>query len=617
MTKKTISLILTLVCAVSSIFAAQYLSVPLSDNAYRIIEIAEIKGIVTQQSDVKPYNASKVLTLLNEIRISDEISETERLIVEDTINKISTYYGNDENRGLKNIINKGFFRTASENSSATLGVRIHFDEMLGKNFNDGKILDSQNGGTFYFNGDLFNLLSYNVNISAMFDRRGEGAYLPNDFKMMADGNYFSGNGNGSIGEKVWGVANDPELAMSFFNDRVTIRWGSFDRDWGVGDDNFALASTASEFDAFEFYMKPAKWIEFTALQGSFQKFAFGSSDKPFGVNWLSDTYHENKYNNNYSLHRVTLNLWDNVKLSAYESVVWRKRNELSYYNPFAIYMFVQNQLSDYDSMLCGVDFSVLVKNKVKLYGAFGMTELNTLSLSTFLTHARHVISLQGGVEMPVQIGSFGKFGLQVTYLPPFWGTHYRWSALNPDNPFGEYETTFVNKGHTFSYPLYPDSLEFKLNLEANLSKDFKFKLTVKDQLRSAQYALDNVNGTTYETCIDYIVEPELGYENKDFFSYIWRNTLLIDFDATKTFDNYPFEIVLGIRGIADWKRSYDVSNYAKVNTGVVADAGYQEDNGFANKYNYGDVYNRGGADMGVWAFPEIRALAKLGVKVYY
>ena len=74
------------------------------------------------------------------------------------------------------------------------------------------------------------------------------------------------------------------------------------------------------------------------------------------------------------------------------------------------------------------------------------------------------------------------------------------------------------------YAVFAEVLsQIKINLETNFNASTKINLTLKDQLRSAQYALDNVNGTTYSTVMDYEIEANEGYEDKAFRKYIWRN----------------------------------------------------------------------------------------------
>ena len=76
---KRIFFFLTLVLlSVSLLFAGESsLSVPLSSDAYRIIDTAEVRGIIPSQTDVRPYTVTKVRSLLNTVLESEKVTERE------------------------------------------------------------------------------------------------------------------------------------------------------------------------------------------------------------------------------------------------------------------------------------------------------------------------------------------------------------------------------------------------------------------------------------------------------------------------------------------------------------------------------------------------------------
>ena len=66
------SLLLTILLIIPLlVFGKSFHSVPLDSEAYRIIDIAENRGIIQPQNEVRPYDLDTVVTLLNEISSSD------------------------------------------------------------------------------------------------------------------------------------------------------------------------------------------------------------------------------------------------------------------------------------------------------------------------------------------------------------------------------------------------------------------------------------------------------------------------------------------------------------------------------------------------------------------
>ena len=88
--KKIITVVLALMVSVvmyTSLFATQFHSVPLGHEAYRIIEIGELRGIIEQQTDAKPYNLNTVRSLLKTMKESDKLTQTEKEEIDEILNE--------------------------------------------------------------------------------------------------------------------------------------------------------------------------------------------------------------------------------------------------------------------------------------------------------------------------------------------------------------------------------------------------------------------------------------------------------------------------------------------------------------------------------------------------
>ena len=92
MKRKLIAMI-AIFLAVFTLSAATFHSVPLDNEAYRIIDTAELRGIITTQVDVRPYNLDKVYSLLGEIKSSTLVSESEKAEIDRVISDLEFSYG--------------------------------------------------------------------------------------------------------------------------------------------------------------------------------------------------------------------------------------------------------------------------------------------------------------------------------------------------------------------------------------------------------------------------------------------------------------------------------------------------------------------------------------------
>ena len=138
-------LTLSLFAGVSSI------SVPLDSDAYRIIETAELKGIIPSQPDVKPYTYDKVKGLLEEIYTSSKTTEGEKKVIDSLISSFERTLGVGEDAFFSNLLKNGYF-SGPEVDGATLlaGAKFTTQETIG--LGEEKAFDSRNKVTAYIRG---------------------------------------------------------------------------------------------------------------------------------------------------------------------------------------------------------------------------------------------------------------------------------------------------------------------------------------------------------------------------------------------------------------------------------------------------------------------------------
>ncbi len=547
-------LFLFLVTLFSGLLSAggRNLSVPLGSDAYRIIDSAVTRGIIPMQSSVKPYSLEKTVTLLERIEESSLISSDEKQTVRRLLTLLDDSYTVREDAPL---LEKGYRGWQIDLSSAVAaGMKFSSRQTVSS---ENGVFDSRNRVTAYVKGNLFSSFSFYMDFGVLLDRLDHRAFLITDFRHDCDGFYmslfsgadFTSSPFSSFGD---GFVMNPELAAVLFDGALTMRFASVSRDWGPGENNIALSKSARSFDAVEFTLEPASFFTLSSLVGSLGKSYLILKDET-PLTGDSDL-HSNLYDNAFSLQRIEVEFFEGFRASIYESVVWRKRFELAYLNPLGVYMFAQNYIGDFDNMLAGLDLQYVWKGVGRFYLTLGIDEFNKAALFW----ARNIFSCQGGAVFPVPVLSFSTLTLQATYVGPFFGSHYTYKSGM--NPWGStaMATGYVNKGYALSYPLYPDSVEilasFRTSLEEyGLSLDF----TVKDQMRSAQYSTESTGGTTLETLINYYYTAHVdAYAKRDFFSYIWRNDLLLSLSAEKKFEKSPVSLSAALGCIITQKRSY-------------------------------------------------------------
>ncbi len=598
-------LLVAVVCGV--LFSTQFHSVPLDNEAYRVIELGELRGIIEPQTDVKPYNLNTVRRLLGVMRDSNSVSSSEKACIDEILASFDSQYGLEDGSVSQNDKSSiGFFRSSSGFGTTTLGGNVSTVQIVGLGSNGKKVFDSRNSMTAYINGNLFNAVSYDLNFKLNLDRIDPNAYLPTELLFSTDGFYMDLFANGDRlkslpdGRIFLGIEAFPEISTSI-RDVVSMRIGAVKRDWGPGVNNFAVAGSARVFDGFELSLTPATWFSYSVMTASLGQ---ASLDSVNGIEWPSESMDKKtgKYSNNISMHRVEIGPFYGVKFGVWESVVWRKRFELSYLNPLAIYMFSQNSLGDYDNVIAGLDFSYTNPRIGELYGAFSFDEL--YSFSKPFSCARNIIALQAGAKFSLPFGNFSELRTQVTYVSAFFGTHYEDKAkLFADVP---YTTAYVNKGQNIGYPLNPDSLELLLAFDTTIDGGWKLSSAVKDQMRSAQYATKKT-GTDILTFMNYGAFDSFDgekwgqYYSRDFFGNIWNNIVDIEVEVEKSFPTkIPMSIVLGLNGIIETSRSFEPE---------VIDV--YEDGKVVYKYNPGRILS-----WGDWA-TDFTLNLKVGVKLAY
>lgn len=418
----------------TSLTAAVHTSVPVDHAVYRILDVAQIRGLIDNQIDVKPYSASRILSLLQTIASKPEtLSKSELEHIQQLIASLKASYGYEPS-DLQSLLTTGYLRSydAQKGLGASFGITVDTQQTF--SLSEKGEYDSRNALVAFLKSDIGSHISFNMDFGLVFDKLNNRVFLPGEFTIPGEGFYMrlteGGNPPSSIPfDKInTSLVLTPELSASFFDGDVLLRWGTIKRDWGPGLNNLMLSADARSFDAIDIQLNLTSWFRYSVMSGSLGKFSLDTID---GEPFLSDRYGAKedrvnyRYDNNFSAHRAELDIGRNFTFAIYESTVWQKRFELSYLNPFTVYMFQQNSLGDMDDVFAGLDVSYTLLSKARLYGAMAMNEMNVVGNPiTMLKAPRNMFAFQAGVVVPLPIGTFSSLTFQWTYIGPFVYTHY-------------------------------------------------------------------------------------------------------------------------------------------------------------------------------------------------
>lgn len=275
MKKKIVALFCFFLCLISVFATQNNISVPITNEVYRIIDNAEVKGIIPAQPDVKPYTLGKVMSLLDIIKSSDSISVNEVAYIDSILDSLDRSYGGSQVTNVREALNNGYL--------TGLGNDL-FDVVAGGRFSNQNAIGIDNGAedfrnkiTAYIAGDISQNVSFYIDFAVLVDKLDHNAFLTTDFTTECNG-WYMGFSNGGARTQISpfksfeeGLAMNPEIGASAFNGALTIRFGSVKREWGPGINNLALAGSARSFDAVEFTFAPSSKFSFSAAAGSLGK----------------------------------------------------------------------------------------------------------------------------------------------------------------------------------------------------------------------------------------------------------------------------------------------------------------------------------------------------------
>lgn len=499
------------------VFAQQNLSVPLNDNVYFLLENASLRGILPTLPAAKPYTLSFVLDNLNTVLASDKLSEIEKEVFIKTYNRLAQntpqkwyrtgYYTNKFDENVKLPITAGFTWT----SEASI------------NCNDPDF-SHEHWADVYIKGDITKYFSYNFNIGGSLMDLSKSAFPNNSYVKNFDGYQFilsNFNSCFSISDlPAGGLRMLPELAFSAFDNKVKVKFSRTRRDWGYGDGNLMLSSTARPFLCLETEFNPISWFSTNFITGTLE-YDVGHNliNKTEGTWGVTGNLKESSdiFQNMYSALAGIIS-YEYFYFGANGSVVWPKRLELGYMNSFMLPFLYQNMIGDFDNMQLGLFTGITIPTITHIYASIFMDELN-VQVSNFLNKDRNMYAVQIGAKSPLPFWT-SIFTFQYTKIEP-----YMYSHPLTETPWysQKMDTTYINHGQPLGYFLNPNSDEFKIQLESNplwyLSATLKYTLVRHGTTTGS----GKVDGSSFIDNIDYTDRD--GYQNAKEGDLYWKDFL--------------------------------------------------------------------------------------------
>lgn len=557
--KKTLLLLAGLLFFASIASAQMNASVPVTDEIYEFLDLAQKKGLCSPLNSYKPYTRSQILASLRQIYSnSEKMTEKEIEIAEDYL---AAYEPNDEEK------KKSFFQASVKNHNEDFPVSFNYKSEFEFVYSGGLYTDSDynsfgmdNMYHVIFDGDIGKSLSYRlkgvidfswmplmeigdyfigypwfedgiddfadgkfeegsteyqeiINSQRRIRRYLNNSYLPYAYKKPWSGQfYFSKNMNAS-GLEGWatsfglGFTIDGEIRGSVLNNHIILGAGRIDREVAGMDEGSSLVLNAQAypFMAVDAQFKLFDFLKFYSLTGILEypnqdyinDDELGKIGKPEGVD---DSYF---YQNAFSLNMIELD-FKYLHFDFGSSVVWPKRFDIGYIFPLANYVEYQNHIGDCDNLALFGDLKFTIPGIGSIWGSVYLDEINGLNNNPF-TKTRAMFAYQAGAKCILPKLPFASVSFRYTKIEPYCYTHH---SINYTPWYDHYICeNYTNNGESLGYYLPPNSDEFLLQFKIQPKMGVNLGASYQLIRHGADYGSQQVPGSN--------IYSELSNQNRD------------------------------------------------------------------------------------------------------
>lgn len=461
-----------LLCA-APLSAQRYLSVPLSDPVYHLLETGQLRGLIDPLPSVKPYTQDMVARALHQMQEhADRLTLRERSILEGFI---------AERYRDRSWWEEGAIRTDTGQLTAKMGAYIdgaysvtmleaqdepyqglytflstYLDGGLGRGDYQLSYRFAMDFGGFQADNTRD---AYNAQFAANDPDRmvaltssQYAGFTPYTFTKPGDGYSYPlfdlfKNRGGSDAELAFRMK--PEIATEFFDGSLRLGFSRTPRNWGLGEDSIILSGQARPFLGLEVHAEIFEWMDYAVLVGTLENSGSSGAD-----GWLNQKMITQK--------NVDMRPFPWLYIGIHEGVVWPKRFELGYINPLIFSSLYQGMGGDFDNIIGGITLGGRVPGYAEAFATVYLDEFspNERGIKDFFERVRNLFSVQAGVRGVVPGVPYGTLLLQYTKIEPFTYTHPP-TATPWIQPYGGKEPyqSFISDGYGVPSRLDPNSDE--------------------------------------------------------------------------------------------------------------------------------------------------------------
>jgi hypothetical protein len=574
-------------------FAQDHSSLSLNSDIYYVLEQCSLRGLCQELPPTRPWTRAAVLSLINEALEAGEgaLNAAEREILENYRAGLS----NDQT-GL-DLLNGSYYNKAEIGHSGfevsgRVGVGLDIEGSVSVNTDANAYYGLETWAGISLDGDVGSHVSYRLSASGGIIRAPRdwlGIYdsyypkyaltsppvgdayanrkldtysqplsaFPFSYRKRWDGSIHFFDGSSSFdtwpNSLAFGYNENFEIAGAFLDERVFLRIGRIQHDWGVTPTGSSLAfnQAARPFFAVEGSFRPFSWFSLSSLFGVLEYFNDESIKKSAMASQsaFSISMFEFKYKNYFFA-------------DIGQGIIWPKRFELGYLLPFSSFYY-QNNVGDFDNSIYFMNVKAQYPGIGNIWASAFFDEA-VFSKDLFVLD-RNMWSYQGGAEFYLPFLPFSSIKLSYTKIEPYTYTHNRITVPWYDHPM---EQAYINNGVGLGHYLPPNADELLLRFEVRpalrTSAHFQYQMI----RHGADYGLSAVDGSSLQSELDPSgrnSKPELRKYFLHDGAYQWFHVLKAG--ASHTFairDATPFQI-FGEAGVVF---SYFTNTNGAANSGV-------------------------------------------------
>jgi len=436
-----------LLVLITNLDAQEYISVPLDNSAYDLIEMGVLRGIITPPPSAKPWPMIVVKKKLWEM-----MDDPEEVLSSKEAEMLELAYESFERKEGPELL-------------------FSWESDFAVQAPDGSI-SSVNMAKINVGGALFDSISWNITAMGAFlyierDESGVPSMFPYTMTKMWDGgvlslrnadDYFAWPEDPSLAGGLQG-----ELSGVLFNQKLQFRLGRLRRDWGSGTSGSSLflnAQAGTPFLAFEGLISPLTWLDISFITGITE-------------------YYQNE------------NKWPDQKDSFFINLLSAVQFE---FNPLRFIYFSIGGSAIWLHQINLAAFANLelrVPGLFKIWGGIFVDRLDS-SPDDFSVINGNSYAYQAGIKTAVRWLPFGAFTFRYTKVEPYCYTD---SYDGYDGRRLPSMSAFVSGGESLGYYMPPNSDEFLFRLEAMFLSDLKVHIQFQMFRHGADYGDRPVPGS--------------------------------------------------------------------------------------------------------------------------